>query len=33
MLTCTIGVLILVISAATWFHWLGITPSFWAVAP
>jgi len=33
MLTCTIGVVILVVSGATWFHWLGITPSFWAVAP
>jgi anion transporter len=33
MLTCTLGVLILVISGATWFHWLGITPAFWAVAP
>jgi di/tricarboxylate transporter len=33
MLTCTIGVAILVLSGATWFHWLGITPSFWAVAP
>lgn len=33
MVTCTIGLLLLVISAATWFHWLGITPSFWAVAP
>lgn len=30
--TCTIGLLLLVLSAATWFHWLGITPSFWAVA-
>ena len=33
MLTCTLGVVILVLSGATWFHWLGITPSFWAVAP
>ena len=33
MLTCTIGVIILVLSGATWFHWLGITPAFWAVAP
>jgi len=33
MLTCTLGVVILVISGATWFHWLGITPAFWAVAP
>jgi solute carrier family 13 (sodium-dependent dicarboxylate transporter), member 2/3/5 len=32
MLTCTIGLVLLVVSAATWFHWLGITPSFWAVA-
>jgi anion transporter len=31
MLTCTIGLGILVASAATWFHWLGITPAFWAV--
>lgn len=33
VLTCTIGVVLLVLSAATWFHWLGITPAFWAVAP
>lgn len=33
MLTCTIGLLLLVVSAATWFHWLGITPEFWAVHP
>jgi solute carrier family 13 (sodium-dependent dicarboxylate transporter), member 2/3/5 len=32
MLTCTIGVLLLVVSAATWFHWIGLTPAFWAVA-
>jgi anion transporter len=32
MLTCTIGVVLLVVSAATWFHWIGLTPSFWAVA-
>lgn len=32
MLTCTIGVALLVLSAATWFHWIGLTPSFWAVA-
>jgi anion transporter len=31
MLTCTLGLTILVGSAATWFHWLGITPAFWAV--
>ncbi len=31
MATCTVGVLLLVLSAATWFHWLGITPSFWAM--
>ncbi len=33
IVACTLGVLILVLSGATWFHWLGITPSFWAVAP
>lgn len=33
VLTCTIGVVLLVISAATWFHWIGLTPSFWAIAP
>lgn len=32
MVTCTIGLLLLVLSAATWFHWLGLTPAFWAVA-
>ncbi|WP_243334909.1 SLC13 family permease [Mesoterricola sediminis] len=31
MATCTVGLLLLVASAATWFHWLGITPSFWAM--
>jgi len=31
MATCTVGLLLLVLSAATWFHWLGITPSFWAM--
>jgi solute carrier family 13 (sodium-dependent dicarboxylate transporter), member 2/3/5 len=31
MVTCTIGLLLLVLSAATWFQWLGITPPFWAV--
>lgn len=25
---CTLGLLLLVGSAATWFHWLGVTPSF-----
>jgi len=24
-------VLLLVASAATWFHWIGLTPAFWAV--
>jgi anion transporter len=28
---CTVGLVLLVLSAATWFHWLGITPSFWAM--
>jgi len=32
MVTCTIGLGLLVVSAATWFHWIGLTPSFWAVA-
>ncbi len=31
MVTCTVGMVLLVISAATWFHWIGITPSFWAM--
>jgi hypothetical protein len=31
MATCTLGLLILVVSAATWFHWIGLTPAFWAV--
>ena len=29
--TCTVGLVLLVISAATWFHWIGITPAFWAM--
>jgi di/tricarboxylate transporter len=33
LITCTIGFLLLVGSAATWFHWIGLTPAFWAVAP
>jgi len=32
MLTCTVGLVLLVLSALTWFHWIGLTPSFWAVA-
>ncbi len=31
MVTCTVGMVLLVISAATWFHWIGITPSFLAM--
>ena len=31
MTTCTIGVVLLVLSAATWFHWLGVTPAFWSL--
>jgi anion transporter len=27
---CTIGYLLLLLGGATWFHWMGITPSFWA---
>lgn len=30
MVTCTIGLVVLVGSAATWFHWLGVTPEFWS---
>lgn len=30
VLTCTLGLVILVGSAATWFHWLGVTPEFWS---
>jgi anion transporter len=30
-IVCTIGVLLLVLAGATWFHWLGITPSFGAM--
>lgn len=32
IVTCTIGVVLLVLSAMSWFHWIGLTPSFWAVA-
>lgn len=27
---CTIGFLLMILGALTWFHWMGITPSFWA---
>ena len=30
IVTCTLGLVILVGSAATWFHWLGVTPEFWS---
>jgi len=30
MATCTIGLVVLVGSAASWFHWLGVTPEFWS---
>jgi hypothetical protein len=33
VVTCTIGLVILVGSAATWFHWLGVTPAFNARPP
>lgn len=29
--TCTIGLVLLVVSGATWFHWLGVTPEFFAL--
>jgi hypothetical protein len=28
VVTCTVGFLLLLGSGATWFHWMGITPSF-----
>lgn len=31
MMTCTIGLVLLVGSAATWFHWLGVAPAFWSL--
>lgn len=31
LVTCTVGVILLVVSAMTWFHWIGLTPHFWAV--
>ncbi|TAK17994.1 MAG: sodium:sulfate symporter [Acidobacteria bacterium] len=33
IITCTIGVVILIASGATWFHWLGVTPAFSAMPP
>jgi len=27
-----VGVILLVLSAMTWFHWIGLTPAFWATA-
>jgi anion transporter len=31
--TCTVGMLLLVLFALTFFPWIGLTPDFWAVAP
>jgi len=31
MVTCTIGVALLVLMAMTVFPWIGLTPDFWAV--
>lgn len=31
VIVCTIGVILLVLAGATWFHWLGITPAFGAM--
>jgi anion transporter len=28
IVTCTVGVVLLIVSGATWFHWLGVTPAF-----
>jgi sodium-dependent dicarboxylate transporter 2/3/5 len=33
IVACTIGLVLLVASGATWFHWLGVTPSFFATPP
>ncbi len=33
MVACTVGVILLVLSAMTWFQWIGLTPDFWATAP
>lgn len=33
LITCTVGVVIVIASGATWFHWLGVTPAFDARAP
>ena len=32
VVTCTVGVALLVLFALTWFPWIGLTPDFWAVA-
>lgn len=31
--TCTVGVILLILCALTWFPWIGLTPDFWATAP
>jgi anion transporter len=33
VIASTIGLALLVLSAATWFQWLGVTPPFWSTAP
>ncbi|HWH52055.1 MAG TPA: SLC13 family permease [Gemmatimonadaceae bacterium] len=33
LIVCTVGYGLLLLAGATWFHWLGLTPGFSAVAP
>lgn len=33
IVTCTVGMLLLVLFGMTFFHWIGLTPDFWATAP
>lgn len=33
LVVCTLGYLLMLLAGATWFHWLGLTPSFGALAP
>jgi di/tricarboxylate transporter len=33
LIVCTVGYGLLLLAGATWFHWLGLTPGFGALAP
>lgn len=33
VITCTVGVLLQIVFAFTWYRWIGLTPDFFAVAP